>query len=110
MSSSPALSHPAAGRARHPTLAAALLLASLVVPPITTLCSMNGWSGGLSEQAWLPTVAALQFLLTPVGNVASLLLGDRRKLWIKLNYVVLAGSALLTLALWLAARFVEIRP
>jgi hypothetical protein len=94
-------------RRRH-AIAASLLAASFIVPLINLLFPMMKVPlSGFGESYWLWVLAALQFAVTPVGNVVSLVLADRRKLWVKLNYLVLAvwllvGVAILGLP-WLLA-------
>ena len=82
---------------RRQIIAAGLLIASLVLPlalfAVPLLVAENPQGGLLIRYAgspWSWLASAAQFAVTPVGNVVSLLLADRRQLWPKLNYVVLA--------------------
>lgn len=82
---------------RRETIAAGLLVASLVVPlalfAVPLLGAQSAEGGQILPYAgspWLWVTSAMLFAITPVGNVVSLVLADRRKLWPKLNYVVLA--------------------
>ena len=53
--------------------------------------------------------SGVQFLITPVGNVASLVMADRSKLWPKLNYLVLGvwllGAAAFLALPWMLSHF-----
>ena len=69
---------------------------------------MNGLYWGLGERYFLPVWAAVQFAATPVGNVVSLVLADRRKAWVKLNYVILVLWLLLSGLIWFVSRVLVI--
>jgi hypothetical protein len=89
-------------------IAACLLGASILVPPIGVISSMNGLYWGLGERYFLPVWVALQFAVTPVGNVVSLILADRRRAWVKLNYFILVLWLLLTALIWFVSRVLVI--
>jgi hypothetical protein len=90
---------------RRQTVAACLLVASILLP-LALLCVplldpshlADSPIVRFSQSTWLWVLSGVQFAITPVGNVASLILGDRRKLWMKLHYVVLAVWLLVVFA------------
>lgn len=64
----------------------ATLLRSVAVPVVGTVSAMNGWHRGLGERYRAQLWSVLQVCAAPIGNMLSLLLGDRRKPWVKLDY------------------------
>jgi hypothetical protein len=101
-------SRPRAARRPRQVVAAGLLAASAVVPVAGTMSALNGWYWGLGELDFPLVWFVLQLAVTPIGNLVSLLLADRRQLWVKLNYVVLGLWLLVAALLWLFARSVVV--
>jgi hypothetical protein len=104
--------HPASAAGARPRVvwrprdvaAACLLGASAIVPVAGTVSALNGWYWGLGELDFPVVWFALQLAVTPMGNLLSLVLADRRKPWVKLNYLVLGLWLLAAALLWLCAR------
>jgi hypothetical protein len=83
-------------------LAAGLLIASVVLSLVGLALQTNqfNWSVPYPYSSLVWSVVYLA--LVPVANIASLLLGDRRKFWVKLNYAVIMVGALLRALYWFA--------
>lgn len=95
-----ASSRPSTSRGQKPALAAWLLLASVILSLVGVNLQMNQINWGIPYPYYAYVWTTVQFGLTPVANILSLMLGDRRKLWVKLNYVVIVTGLLLRFAYW----------
>ena len=102
----PASSSPVAA-ARAPRAAAWLLGASVVLPLVGLNLAMNGFDWGLGYPASSYAWSAIHLALIPGCNVASLLLADRSRRWVKLNYVVVLLGAMLRILEWLVSSSVR---